>query len=613
MRIGTRARVGAIVAAVVILLVGPALAGPAGGSVLGHAQLVTSDPGAGEVVTTSPARMTLTFGEPFEPAYSNVDLLDGTGAALLTRVGTQDPGDPHVMNVSLPTLASGVYTVDWRTVSAADGHATSGFFTFGVGDVSPPVAANSDSSGDLHAGHGAGLVLLETESRSVADLGFMLAWGLAIGAVVVLRAARLGNAIAGALAVGAFGSLTLAVVGALSSGAPSFSYVVATRTGVLLLARMAVALFGIVAIRTSVRAGRPRLGVLAGGVAGLLGIALIVEAGHAAGFASPTPFAAGVVHVASAGIWIGGLAIVAWIGIAGSVPPMPGLRAAVPRFSALALVSVALLAATGIYADGLLTGAPLRFDSPYSVALLVKIVLAATAFGLGALNFLDGGREVPRLGGFRHRVLLETGLVVAILLATGNLASGSPPGLTNPVAIGAAFSSATTANATFSLEPGRPGPTRFIVTVPGRPAGVDLDLARLDTGAGTSRLALRPEPVANGDQATTWVSDGGQLPMQSRWDVTVIVHDAAGTETGRTRFTFAMDASGVAEGRAAPPVDLTLLIAISLLLGAGLLAIFTLAGGVLPRVDARAGRWASLAGASVAGTLGVVMLLAGRS
>ncbi len=379
--------------------------------------------------------MTLTFGEPFEPAYSNIDLLDGNGAAILTRAGVQDPTDPHVMTVALPALADGLYTVDWRTVSAADGHSTSGFFTFGVGDVAPPADAGSTGSGNLHAGHGAGLVLLETESRAVADLGFMLAWGVAVAAVIILRRTGAGaaQAIAWALVLGIAGSLTLAIVGTASTGSPSIDYVVGTRTGLLLIARVAISLVAIVVIVTAIRIGRPRLGIAAGGVAALAGIGLIVAAGHASGEPSPVPVIAAFVHVSAAGIWIGGLAVVAWIGIVGSAPPTPDLRTAVPRFSALALISIGLVAATGIYADQLLTGAPLQFDSDYALALLVKIILVLAALTLGAFNFLDGGRAVARFGGFRIRVALEVSLVAAILVATANLASGSPPGLTAPV------------------------------------------------------------------------------------------------------------------------------------------------------------------------------------
>ncbi len=607
-------RLAAIVAALGILLVGPALAGPTGGSVLAHATLVTSEPGAGEVVPTSPSTLSLTFAEPFEPAYSSVDVLDGSGSTILSRAGVQDPGDPRIMTVAVPPLADGVYTVDWRTVSAADGHSTAGFYTFGVGDVAPPASGTGGSGGDLHAGHGAGLILLETESRALADLGFMLAFGLAIASVFVLRAWLVVPAIAWALVLGAIGSVTLALVGALSSSSPSVAYVLGTRTGVLLILRVVIAVTGIVAIQLTERMQRPRAGAIAGGLAGLAGIACIVAAGHASAFTSPVPVFAAFIHVCAAAVWVGGLAVVVWVAVA-RPPALPdNLQQIVPRFSALALISIALVAATGLYADWLLTGAPLRFEMPYSIALLVKVLLVATALTIGALNYLDGGRAPRRFGGFRARVVLEAGLAAAILIATGNLASGSPPGLTAPVAIEPAFSSATAADASLALQPGRPGPTRFIVTVPGQPGGVDLILARLDAGNGTSRIVMRPAPPASGaaGEEHTFVSDAGQLPARSRWDVTAVVHDAAGVETGRTRFTFAMDATGVAEGRASQLVDVALLVAIALLGGALLLGIFTVAGGVLPRVDPRTGRVASLVGTVIAGSLGTAILLAGR-
>ncbi len=54
----------------------------------------------------------------------------------------------------------------------------------------------------------------------------------------------------------------------------------------------------------------------------------------------------------------------------------PGaLRAVIPRFSALALVSVALIALTGIYADWVQTRDLLGFDTPYEINLLVKILV----------------------------------------------------------------------------------------------------------------------------------------------------------------------------------------------------------------------------------------------
>ena len=600
-------RLAAIVAAWGVLLVGPAIAGPTGWVVLGHAQLVASSPGSGEVVATSPPRLTLTFSEPVEPAYSNVDLLDPAGATMLARAGAPDPTDAHVLVVELPPLATGIYTVDWRTVSASDGHNASGFFTFGVGDVAPPPASETGTAaGDLHAGHGAGLILLETESRALADLGFLLALGFAIAAALVLRSAVPARGIGCALAIGAFGSLTLGVVAATSAGAPSIDVLSGTRTGQLILARIAVALLGIAAIWLALRTGHRRGAAVAGGTAGLIGLGLIVASGHAAGV-SPAAAAAGGVHLIAAAAWIGGLAVVAWAAII----PDDGrpLAVVVPRFSAIALVAIGLVAATGVYADWLLIGSPLRFDSPYATALVVKIAIVAAALALGALNYLDGGRARSVAGGLRRRVALEAGLALAVIVATANVASGSPPAMTAPVAIMPAFSSAVAADATLALAPGRPGPNRYEVTVPGMPATVELVLSRLDSGVGQSRITLRHTEMT--DARTTFVGDG-TLPPGSRWDATVVVRDGAATEIGRTRFEFALDASGVASGRASPPIDLGLLIGLALLLVAALLGAFTIAGGVLPRVDRGAGRVAAMVGAASAGVLGIVLLIAGR-
>ena len=614
-RLTSRVGLAALVAAWVILLAGPALAGPAAPRVLGHSNLVTSDPGAGDVVATPPTQLTLTFGEPVEASYSNVDVRDGNGAAVVTHAGAPDPTDPRTLVVPLPELADGVYTVDWRTVSATDGHGTTGFFTFGVGDVTPPSTGSSEgSSGDLHGGHGASLAFFETESRAIADLGFMLALGLAIVAFLVLRSAAIAPALAYALGLAAFGSATLGLVGATSLDASPIEFILNTRTGLLLIGRIVVALLGISLVLAALRVSRPRLGLVAGGIAGFVGIGLIVLGGHAAGFAAAAPLLAAMVHVCSAGIWLSGLAVVAWAALLPS-PDRP-LREVVPRFSALALIALGLVAVTGAYADWLLTGALLRFDSPYALALLLKIVIVLAALVIGAVNYLDGGRGKEWFGGFHRRVVVEAGVALVIVVATGNLASGSPPGVAAPVAIAPAFSSATSAQATLSLVPGRPGPARFLVTVPGAPPIVTLVLTQAGGGSGTSRISMRPGDGSDVAEASatgrsTFVSNGGLLPAGTGWDSTVIVSDMAGAETGRTRFVFAMDTAGVAEGRASPAVNVGLLLAIALLAGAILLAAFTVAGGSLPRVERRTGRLAAAVGSVVAAVLAIAILMAG--
>ena len=49
-----------------------------------------------------------------------------------SRVDLADP-DRKLMRVSLPALPDGVYTVNWRTLSATDGGEATGSIRFGVG------------------------------------------------------------------------------------------------------------------------------------------------------------------------------------------------------------------------------------------------------------------------------------------------------------------------------------------------------------------------------------------------------------------------------------------------------------------------------------------------
>src|SRR6185295_16910883 len=102
----------AVLAALGVILPGPALDGPAA-AVLGHSQLVSSSPGAGEVVATAPGEFRLVFSEPLEPRYSSLDLLDPVGKTLLLQVGTVDPADDHVLVAPAPAgLANGSYTIN---------------------------------------------------------------------------------------------------------------------------------------------------------------------------------------------------------------------------------------------------------------------------------------------------------------------------------------------------------------------------------------------------------------------------------------------------------------------------------------------------------------------
>jgi copper transport protein len=629
----------ALGAAAAVLLGGPVIAGSAldraaGLVVVGHSQLVSSSPGNGEVVPTPPTEIRLVFSEPIEPRYTSLDLLDSVGKAILVGVGAPDPADSHTLVAPIPTgtaFADVIYTVNWQAVSAADGHVTNGFITFGVGSVPGPIVAGpSRTTGDLHAGHSGGAAAAEIQGKVLAYGGGMLAFGLAILAWLVLRPAfgRIPRSAAygagiGLIAAGA-GCLLLLVVGADSlpgagAGGPGTDYLafaIDSRVGRLLLGRIVVGALGGSAVLLLARFSRERGtagAIVVGGVAGAASLVLAAGGGHASAFSSPVPIAMDVVHLGSASVWLSGLVMLgALTGFGGKGRLETGmLRRIVPRFSALALVSVALIALTGMYADWVQTRDLLAFETPYEVNLLVKILAFVLALGVGLLNYLDGGTERRWLGGLSRRLLLELVLGVAVLVISANLTSGSPTALDRPIAISPAVSTTVSAEPVdFAILPGRPGPNRFVAELPTPPVEgttVELVLLRLDVDQGGSRIVMWPDFQS----ATPRFVADGSLPAGSRWDATVVATGPGGAEAARQRFVLALDAEAISEGRATPPLDPGLVVAILLLILGILGSGYALAGGVLPRTLPDASRPALLGASVVGAALGLAILVLG--
>jgi copper transport protein len=353
--------------------------------------------------------------------------------------------------------------------------------------------------------------------------------------------------------------------------------------------------------------------VTLGGVAGLVGLILTAAAGHASAFASPIPVAMDIAHLAAASVWLGGLVMLATLTDFGGTSRLePGsLGRIVPRFSALALVSVTLIALTGIYADWTQTRDLLAFGTPYGLNLLVKIVVFGLALLFGLVNYLDGGRDgIPRFG-LSRRLFVELALGVAVLAITANLTSGSPTGADRPIAIAPAASSVvSTQPASLAILPGRPGPNRFEAGLPASlPQGtiVELVLQRLDQNVGSSRTTMRPDSNSSTPRFLTDAS----LPPGSRWDVTVVATGPNGAEVTRQRFVMGLDAQAISEGRDTPPVDPGLAAALLLLL-LGVIGLgYALAGGTLPRTSPDASRPAVIGASAVGVALGLGALVLG--
>ena len=609
--------------ALLATLAAPALPGAAGNRALAHAQLVARSPGAGTIVAESPDEIRLIFSEPLERQATSLDILDLNGEPVLTRVGEVDPADPYALVVDDPQLPDGVYLLEWRTLSAADGHTAEGFFNFGVGDV--PGSLAGGPQGVTHSDTDPPGVI----GRWLTYGGLLLALGLATFQVVVLRRAPmrtpLRRLLAGALVVGGLATLFVAILAGLEAGSV-IDYLVASRNGGLQLARAVVSVAGGLALL----AVPPRLTASVAAATGLAGIVLLVTAGHAAALPGIAPLIGQVVHVAGAAVWIGGIAglltLVRWPSLLiAEGTGRPAMRVLVPRFSALALVSIGLVVMTGVHAAWTQTGALITVETEYGRTLVMKSGFALGALALGGLNYLDGGRMMGWLDGFRSRITIEAMLIATVLALTGALAITPPLEEATGVEIEPipdAFGEVAP-GMQLHVSPGRPGVNRIVVTtIDAMASSSALELSLDDLGAGTTtRVPLALEGMTGMDHAggalgmehetddgtIDWTADALTLSAGSQWDASVLALAADGTELSRQRFAFTLDDDGIADGKAQTLLDLGLAIGAALVLGGALGLGLGLGGWPLPRCDAATSRLALLAGGGVAVALGLLI------
>jgi putative copper export protein len=416
----------------------------------------------------------------------------------------------------------------------------------------------------------------------------------------------------------------MALATGMESGAGA-AYLVESRTGMLQLARAVVAAAGAAGLLVA-RRTVARWVALA---AGLAGVVLLIVAGHASALPGVAPILAGVVHVTAVGVWLGGVAGLlllllrpSWIS---STEPLP-MRTAVPRLSALALVAIGFVAATGAYSAWIETGTILPVDTEYGRTLLIKTALAIGAFTMGALNYFDGGRMRTWLDGFPTRLEVEALLAGAVLVMSAALATTPPVDEPSGVAIEPlpdAFGEIAP-NMGMQVVPGRPGVNRIVVRTSAAMISIDrMELALQDLGAGTSTSAplvlegmqgMADMPVAgmgahvtpNPDGTIDWIAEAIVLPAGSDWDATVRILADDGTELSRQRFVFALDDGGISEGAIEPLITWGTVIALALAVGGAVGLGLGLGGFLLPRCERLASRIALVGG----GVVGVVLGLA---
>jgi len=502
-----------------------------GASVSAHALLALSDPPANAILPTAPASVSLTFTEPPDPRLSSVQVLDSSGAQHATGPAVAGNGGPNTLVVPVGPLSDGIYTVAWRTVSAADGHATAGSFAFSVGTAAPPAAATGASSAGSSSVSPASVL-----ARTVMYLGLVCLLGaLFVGEVLVTgrgrRLVRLRSIAWVLAALGAVGVLLAEV----SDAGVGLADAIGSTLGTGALLRLVPILLAGPLLVLGARSGGPRRAAL-GAAAMLVALALLADA--ALSHAATVPFPALNIGLQ----WLHAMAIAAWLGgLAGVLvalgdPATEDRAALTTRFSRWATVGILLVAATGVVrATFELHGPGELLSTDYGRLILAKIALFVVLALLGAINHF---RNVPagegRMGALRRVGSMEILVGITVIVLAATLVTTPPPA--DAAGRGAASPAGTTVEGNdyatsvrvrLGIAPAVAGPNAFRATVVDYDTGSTVGAtsvtlrfslpARPDVGASSLELA------AAGDGSFT--GTGSNLSLAGTWTVTALVDE----------------------------------------------------------------------------------------
>jgi len=97
-----------------------------------HAGLEKSEPARRATLSKAPKKIRLWFNERLEPDYASVKLYGEDGEKLIeTPKAVVDAMDPKLLEMELPPLPPGQYTVKYRVLSV-DGHTVDYGYVFTI-------------------------------------------------------------------------------------------------------------------------------------------------------------------------------------------------------------------------------------------------------------------------------------------------------------------------------------------------------------------------------------------------------------------------------------------------------------------------------------------------
>lgn len=439
-----------------------------------HTQLEESRPADESVVEENPSEIWLRFSTAVQHGLSTIELVGPDGRPVsLDTVATVAGSEEMQLQASLGStrLRSGTYTVNWTT-AGPDSHIIEGSFAF-TADLppEPQVEADTAATAGVEAPTTSGTTESEDSSgadaaqvggsgelaEATAPLGLVSRWLGFLGSVLLIGIGAFHFAVVGgakkrgeAEAVAAFlprlrgytyvvaSVALLATVLRLADGFVSFG---GSRMGTLMFGSPwglawwiyflgAVAAF--IGVRTTGRAGTRRGGWRLVALGGVLTAISMPFAGHgwaAASRAISVP--AHMLHTLGAGIWLGGLAVLALVALPflATRKDAEGRSAEAPAwvasFSRIALIGVGVLVVTGgVNAWQHVGGFGSLFGTPYGRTLLVKTGVIGAAFLIGLYNWKQARPaldETGRPGLIKLPATVELILGIGVLLVTAVL------------------------------------------------------------------------------------------------------------------------------------------------------------------------------------------------
>ena len=483
---------------------------------LAHAALLQSEPADGTVIDAAPKTFRLTFNEAVSPLVLRLLTPAGTTMALQGAVIVD-----QALTIPVPEgLGTGTHVLSWRVVSE-DGHPVGGAVLFSIGasiEGTPPEAQDLGDGRVRSAIWAAKLALYLGLFVGVGGVffGIWIAGGAGGGRGLVNTALALGVLAAPA-------SLALLGLDALNQPLSEIWRAEAWRTGAATSFGMTalIAVFGLVlAFFAQMRASR-----LMASVALLSVGCALAASGHASSaqpqwLTRPSVF----LHAVGVAFWVGALIPL----FASLLRPMPGVAAALARFSRAVPWALAGLLASGVALAVIQLEAPdALLGTLYGWVFCFKLVMVAALLALAALNrwrwtapVLSG--EAAAVAGLRRSIAVEIVLIFAVLGAVALWRFTPPPRALPPEpAQHLAQLSNEAALTQLAITESSPGVFAVSLTVHDR---LMKPMQALEVTLGFADPTGEIEPIFRNAihfADNEWRIDGLVLPRRQAWTLTV--------------------------------------------------------------------------------------------